>query len=128
VAPTCETGEGTGNSWALCTGGSGSLAVKLGDLDHKASVDLPGALTMDGGSGDDSLNSGNSSATLTGGTGRDVLITGSGNDTINARSANWIDPDIDASITCGAGDDTVIADRQDPISAGQNGCEHVSKP
>jgi RTX calcium-binding nonapeptide repeat (4 copies) len=67
--------------------------------------------------------------TLTGGTGRDVLSTGYGDDTINARSAiPWVYSDTDASISCGSGEDTVYADRSDPISAGQNGCEHVFKP
>ncbi len=113
----------------------GRLAIKLGDLDDVANVAYANdKVELDGGSGDDSLTSGQSSAiltgaTLTGGTGRDTLTTGFGADTINARSAiPWIDPDIDASISCGAGNDTVIADRQDPISAGQNGCEQVSKP
>ena len=87
-----------------------------------------GPITIDGGTGDDSLDVVFNSATLIGGTGRDFLIGGSQNDTINARSGTFLYPDTDALIRCGTGDDTVIADRTDPISAGQNSCEHVSKP
>ncbi len=128
VAPSCSEGQNSENSWVVCQ--SHPVAIKLGDLDDKAGIGLwPDGATIDGGSGDDSLTSRSRPTTLTGGPGRDALTTASGNDTINARSAiPWFDADIDASISCGFGDDTVIADRQDPISAGQNGCEHVSKP
>jgi hypothetical protein len=106
------------------------IDVKLGDLDDVASGgNLLGTLRIEGGPGDDSLNITRSGGTtLVGGPGRDALSSGEGNDTINARSANLLNPDTDASISCGTGTDTVIADRSDPISAGQNGCENVSKP
>jgi hypothetical protein len=119
-----------------CGGSTTLLEIKLADLDDTASVDFP-LLTIDGGSGDDSLvvcqgngvlGCANAEPMITGGRGRDTITAGPGNDTINARSASSLDPDTDKSISCGAGEDTVIADRSDPISAGQNGCEHVSKP
>jgi hemolysin type calcium-binding protein len=133
-ASHCQAGIYATQSAAFCPGWVGGyLTIKLGDLDDEANLTWRWGLTLDGGSGNDSLTAGDRpggepGVTLTGGTGRDTLSTGGGNDTINARSANILDPDIDASISCGAGDDTVSADRQDPISAGQNGCEHVLKP
>ncbi|MGA8804582.1 MAG: hypothetical protein WB866_07825, partial [Solirubrobacterales bacterium] len=133
VAPnSCQVGGGGTDSSAVCAV-SESVAVKLGDLDDRAVVEGSGwsRATIDGGSGDDSLYYLGAYApgrTMTGGTGRDILWTDQGNDTINARSAGYLDPDIDQSIRCGDGDDTVYADRSDPISAGENGCEHVYKP
>jgi hypothetical protein len=130
VAPDCESQIESPWGFGVRCGTLGTpIEVKLGDLDDVASVrDWQSTVTMDGGPGDDSLNApGSGNATLTGGTGRDVLTTGGGNDTINARSATYLYPDTDGPISCGGGDDTVIADRSDPISSGQNGCEHVSK-
>jgi hypothetical protein len=128
VAPgSCQVGGDTEQNNAVCVA-SDSVVVKLGDLDDQASVQgWHDGATIDGGSGDDSIYA-IGAITLTGGPGRDTLTTEQGNDTINARSATFLNPDTDASIQCGFGDDTVIADRSDPISAGENGCEHVSKP
>ena len=123
----CSAGSDSTSSSVSCSGSR--YNIRLGDLDDTAGVSF--AATVDGGPGDDFLFNNAPFAwpvTLIGGSGRDDLRGGPGDDMINARSASYLNPDTDKSISCGAGEDTVIADRSDPISAGQNGCEHVFKP
>jgi hypothetical protein len=136
----CSDASGSGYSTAYCWwnyGSSPAINIELGDLDDTAYLGrfLAPDLTLDGGSGNDSLVNDSIStdesitSTITGGNGQDVM-TGSDhmNDTIKARSASFLNADTDKSISCGGGEDTVIADPSDPISAGQNGCETVLKP
>lgn len=68
-----------------------------------------------GGGGGDWLLGGPGNDRLEGGAGRDVSVAGPGNDTILSRDG------VREVVNCGAGRDTVIADRLDVVS----GCEHV---
>ncbi len=82
-----------------------------------------------GGSGEDKLIGGPGSDQLIGGPGEDLLVDhsaaadvfsgGAGTDRIDARSGGAGRPD---TISCGAGDDIVLADPGDQIAAD---CEHV---
>jgi hypothetical protein len=101
------------------------IRVLLGSGDDKANagtIAIP--VSQDGGQGADALRGGTSNDSLVGGPGADSFDGGSGNDTLSAR-----DDTADASFGCGEGADTVIADAtpNDPITAGQNGCERVEK-
>ena len=62
--------------------------------------------------------------TLIGGPGIDIFDAGAENDWIysNDSTAEPV-----ANFLCGAGFDNVVADTIDPISAGQGGCEQISK-
>ena len=68
-----------------------------------------------GGGGNDWLLGGPGHDRLEGGAGRDVYMAGPGNDVIRSRD------DVREVVACGAGRDTVIADRLDAVI----GCEHV---
>ena len=70
-----------------------------------------------GGRGNDRLSGGAGSDSLDGGPGSDVIAGGPGNDTIGARDGTR------DTIQCGAGRDTVRADRIDRVS----GCERVRR-
>jgi hypothetical protein len=73
----------------------------------------PGADTLTGGPGHDSLDGGAGNDNLDGGPGTDRLKGGAGNDTINAADGRR------ESVDCGAGRDSVTADRIDRLV----GCE-----
>ena len=68
-----------------------------------------------GGGGNDWLLGGPGHDRLEGGAGRDVYVAGPGNDMIRSRDG------VREVVACGAGRDTVIADRLDAVI----GCEHV---
>jgi hypothetical protein len=70
------------------------------------------------------LEGGNAADTLEGRGGADTLIGGNGNDEILARSAKDGTPDPDASISCGGGQDTVTADKEDGPAIAAD-CEDV---
>jgi Ca2+-binding RTX toxin-like protein len=74
--------------------------------------------TLRGGPGDDDLEGQSGNDVLVGGTGRDVLNGGRGRDRILARDG------VRDRINCGAGIDTVRADRADKVA---RNCEHVSR-
>ena len=76
--------------------------------------------TIDLGNADDQVNDSNTSlaTTVTAGRGQKEIKTGAGNDLIQVRNGS-----IDR-IDCGAGDDTVVADAQDPVASN---CEHVDR-
>jgi hypothetical protein len=76
-----------------------------------------GADRLNGGAGADALFGGAGDDRLTGGAGSDSLFGGEGDDHLVAR-----DGEADA-VTCGPGDDTVVADAEDQVAAD---CEHVS--
>lgn len=118
-------------------GGADSLFGALGDdcLNGDAGDDWlsggDGSDDLRGGSGNDTLHGGNGNDTLSGESGNDVLNGGSGNDTIDAAKgldsvkAGSGNDTIKAkdgkreTIDCGAGRDTVTADRTDKLK----GCE-----
>ena len=79
---------------------------------------LGGNDTLYGLAGNDRLYGGSGNDRLFGGTGRDILDGGTGNDTISARDK------IRDTIKCGAGRDTVTADRTDTVA---RDCERVKR-
>jgi Ca2+-binding RTX toxin-like protein len=115
-------------------GGPGDDCLEGGQggdvLDGEAGNDrLNGSLGNDrlaGGTGNDRLTGSRGNDRLTGGPGddviapgdgKDIVSAGAGNDTISARDG------LRESIDCGAGRDTVRADRVDKL----RGCEKVSR-
>ena len=74
--------------------------------------------TLNGGPGDDDLEGQSGNDLLIGGKGHDVLRGGRGRDRIRARDG------VRDRINCGAGVDTVRADRADVVASN---CEHVSR-
>ncbi|MCW3064974.1 MAG: calcium-binding protein [Solirubrobacterales bacterium] len=82
---------------------------------------------INGGAGNDGLNGGAGNDTLLGGSGADRLVGGSGRNRISGGAGN---DDIDARggsldrISCGAGRDTVRADRRDRVASD---CEVVKR-
>ena len=79
---------------------------------------LGGNDSLYGLAGNDRLYGGSGNDRLFGGTGRDMLDGGPGNDTISARDKTR------DTIKCGAGRDTVTADRTDTVA---RDCERVSR-
>ena len=75
--------------------------------------------TLLGGAGNDTLNGGAGIDKLNGGLGLDRLNGGGGADIINANDKKPGD-----IIICGAGKDTVIANRGDKVATG---CENVTR-
>lgn len=73
--------------------------------------------SLEGGPGNDRLLAGGGNDWLEGGAGRDVYVAGPGNDVIRSRDG------VREVVACGAGRDTVIADRLDAVI----GCEHVQR-
>jgi Ca2+-binding RTX toxin-like protein len=73
---------------------------------------------MNGGAGNDDIEGQGGNDLLIGGKGHDVLGGGPGRDRIRARDG------VRDRINCGAGDDTVRADRSDVVASN---CEHVSR-
>jgi Ca2+-binding RTX toxin-like protein len=93
--------------------GDDDLCGDAGDDDMKGG---PGNDVMNGGAGNVEGQAGND--LLIGGKGHDVLRGGRGRDRIRARDG------VRDRINCGAGDDTVRADRADVVASN---CEHVSR-
>jgi Ca2+-binding RTX toxin-like protein len=73
---------------------------------------------LNGGSGDDDVEGQSGNDVLVGGKGHDLLRGGRGRDLIRARDG------VRDRINCGAGVDTVRADRADVVA---RNCEHVSR-
>jgi subtilisin family serine protease len=97
----------------------------LDDTLNASTIAIP--VTLDGGSGLDSLVGGTAGDVLTGGTQADRFTGGTGNDTINARNE-----DIDSLFSCGENSldvDTVNADLlpDDPVLPTATNCEVVNK-
>jgi Ca2+-binding RTX toxin-like protein len=99
--------DGHGGNDAIC-GGAGDDHLNGG----------AGNDVLRGEAGDDSLSGGPGNDVLTGGSGRDSLRGGSDRDRIRARDGRR------DRVTCGTGNDTVIADRSDSVS---RDCEHVAR-
>ncbi|MEA2427451.1 MAG: TolB protein [Thermoleophilaceae bacterium] len=84
-----------------------------------------GADCLSGGSGKDKLSGGPGNDRLSGGAGKDVISAGSGRNTVSGGAG---DDKINVRngrkdvVSCGAGSDSVRADRVDKLRA----CEHVS--
>jgi hypothetical protein len=81
---------------------------------------------IDGGPGNDRLEGGNGNDRLTGGPGKDTLDGGPGNDRLTGGAGNDVISAQDGvrdTIACGAGRDTVGADRIDAVS----GCERIHR-
>jgi Ca2+-binding RTX toxin-like protein len=107
------------------SGGAGVDVLDAGDgadrLDGSTGSDRmfggAGDDRLVGGRGNDRLIGGPGDDTLAPGLGRDSVSGGGGNDTINARDG------LRETIDCGAGRDTVRADRSDRLK----GCERVTR-
>ena len=95
--------------------GDDDLCGDQGDDDIQGG---PGNDVINGGPGNDDLEGQGGSDLLIGGKGHDVLRGGPGRDRIRARDG------VRDRINCGAGDDTVRADRADVVASN---CEHVSR-
>jgi RTX calcium-binding nonapeptide repeat (4 copies) len=87
---------------------SGLVDVRTGD----------GADTVTGGPGWDVVDSGRGNDTVVPGGGADVVRAGDGDDVIQVRDG------VADVVDCGAGTDSVVADRQDALA----GCENVALP
>jgi hypothetical protein len=98
--------DGDGGNDRL-SGGSGNDNMTGGAGDDK----------LTGGLGNDRVSAGPGNDTLLPGAGKDLVSAGAGNDTINAADG------VRESIDCGAGRDTVRADRRDRL----RGCEKVTR-
>jgi Ca2+-binding RTX toxin-like protein len=121
---------GVGND--VLRGGSGADRL-FGDsgndrLDGQSGNDrLSGAAgkdRLDGGTGNDTLNGGAGADRLTDHRGKDRFTGGAGNDRIDAHDTRASDRSKADRILCGAGSDSVIADRRDSVA---RDCEHVTR-
>jgi Ca2+-binding RTX toxin-like protein len=104
---------GAGND--LVDGGAGN-DVAYGEAGRDTLTGGRGNDRLSGASGDDRIAGGSGRDVLIGGTGADSLRGGPGNDTIRARDGRA------DRVDCGAGTDTVVADRSDKL----RGCEKRS--
>ncbi len=102
-----DTGSGRGGRDILI-GGTGNDRLSGGT----------GADRIYGGTGRDVLSGGRGNDTIAGNRGRDTISGGTGNDRINARDRTR------DRIVCGAGRDSVLADRIDSVAAD---CEQATQ-
>jgi hypothetical protein len=105
-------------------GGYSSGEYGLGEYDRvrpdvEALVGGSGNDTLRGNDGNDLLLGNDGSDRLDGGTGSDDLRGGAGDDTVVSRDSGVAD-----GVDCGAGSDSVTADRSDTLA----GCESVDVP
>jgi hypothetical protein len=106
-------------------GGAGDDVLDGGDGNDR----LSGASGKDrliGGKGDDKLTGGKGNDRLNGGAGNDALSPGAGTDKVDAGSGNDTINAVDGvreTIECGAGKDTVRADKRDRLKH----CEKVTR-
>jgi hypothetical protein len=106
-------------------GGAGDDVLDGGDGNDR----LSGASGKDrliGGKGDDRLTGGKGNDRLSGGAGNDTLAPGAGHDAIDGGAGNDTINAVDGvreTVTCGAGRDTVRADRRDRL----RGCEKITR-
>ena len=119
---------------AKCTAAGVTRIVVRGD-DQDDTITANGGLasaitipvTLEGGSGADTVTGGNASDILQGGLGQDRFRGSLGSDSVQARETGT---DSDLEFSCGesAGDaDVVTADAEDPVSASATNCETVNK-
>jgi Ca2+-binding RTX toxin-like protein len=106
-------------------GGAGNDVLDGGDGNDR----LDGASGKDrlsGGNGDDRLTGGRGNDVITGGPGKDTISGGDGKDSVNAGTGNDTINSVDGvreTVDCGAGRDTVRADRRDHLVH----CEKVTR-
>jgi hypothetical protein len=106
-------------------GGSGDDVLDGGDGNDRL-AGSSGRDRLTGGAGDDKLTGGKGNDRLTGGPGNDTISPGSGHDVVDAGSGNDTINSVDGvkeTIDCGAGRDTVRADRRDRLKH----CEKVTR-
>jgi Ca2+-binding RTX toxin-like protein len=104
--------------------GDDDLCGDQGDDDLKGGQ---GNDTLQGGPGNDQLEGDQGNDDLEGQSGNDVLVGGSGHDTLNGgrgRDRILARDGMRDRINCGAGVDSVRADRADVVASN---CEHVSR-
>ena len=106
-------------------GGTGTDVLDGGDGNDRL-AGSSGRDRLSGGTGDDKLTAGKGNDRLTGGPGNDTISPGSGRDTVNAGGGNDTINSVDGvkeTIDCGAGLDTVRADKRDRLKR----CEKVTR-
>ena len=119
---------GTGNDDMIGMGGADTVNGRDGED------------KLRGGDGNDSVNGDNDDDTLDGddnlvpqggGQGADTLSGGAGNDTITSKEPDGAPASVKDTVTCGTGQDFVIADLKDTVSATSNAgggtCEEVDR-
>jgi Ca2+-binding RTX toxin-like protein len=106
-------------------GGAGADVLDGGEGNDRISG-ASGRDRLIGGKGDDKLTGGNGNDRLSGGSGNDVLSPGAGHDAIDGGAGDDTINAVDGvreTVVCGAGQDTVRADRRDRL----RGCEKVTR-
>jgi hypothetical protein len=106
-------------------GGTGDDVLDGGDGNDRLAGSA-GRDRLTGGTGDDKLTGGKGNDRLTGGPGNDTISPGSGRDIVDAGGGNDTINSVDGvkeTIDCGAGKDTVRADRHDRLKH----CEKVTR-
>jgi hypothetical protein len=109
-----------------CLEGGTGADVLDGGVGNDRLAGSSGRDRLSGGSGDDKLTAGKGNDRLTGGPGNDTISPGSGRDVVDAGGGNDTINSVDGvkeTISCGAGRDTVRADRRDRLK----GCEKVTR-
>jgi hypothetical protein len=115
-------GQGAGD---CLEGGTGNDVLDGGDGNDRL-AGSSGRDRLSGGTGDDKLTGGKGNDRLTGGPGKDTISPGSGRDVVDAGGGNDTINSVDGvkeTIDCGAGYDTVRADRRDRLKH----CEKVTR-
>jgi Ca2+-binding RTX toxin-like protein len=106
-------------------GGTGDDVLDGGDGNDRL-AGSSGRDRLSGGTGDDKLTGGKGNDRLTGGPGKDTISPGAGHDVVDAGSGddsiNAVDG-VKETIDCGAGKDTVRADRRDRLKH----CEKITR-
>jgi hypothetical protein len=106
-------------------GGTGDDVLDGGDGNDRL-AGSSGRDRLSGGTGDDKLTGGKGNDRLTGGPGNDTFSPGSGRDVVDAGGGNDTINSVDGvkeTIECGAGKDTVRADKHDRLKH----CEKVTR-
>ena len=107
-------GQGAGD---CLEGGTGDDVLDGGDGDDRLAGSA-GRDRLSGGTGNDKLTAGKGNDRLTGGPGDDTLSPGTGRDVVDAGGGNDTINSVDGvkeTIDCGAGKDTVRADKRDRL-------------
>jgi hypothetical protein len=115
-------GQGAGD---CLEGGTGNDVLDGGDGNDRLAGSA-GRDRLSGGTGDDKLTAGKGNDRLTGGPGNDTISPGSGRDVVDAGGGTDTINSVDGvkeTIDCGAGKDTVRADRRDRLKH----CEKVTR-
>jgi hypothetical protein len=116
--------KGNGSDDCL-EGGTGDDVLDGGDGNDRL-AGSSGRDRLTGGTGDDKLTGGKGNDRLTGGPGKDTISPGDGRDVVDAGSGNDTINSVDGvkeTIECGAGKDTVRADKRDRLKH----CEKVTR-